>query len=363
MEIKYVTNKFETYVATSTFQLGTSGVQIAVEMEVEFDGTTVIVNGVRHAYPQLRGAVKMGWLVPSGQDTTPQAPVSANIGLRPAVSTHQNTSTPPKKQAAVTVESDERIVMTHSQRKEMTQMKRSTRSRTAAVASPDEGVVVDRRFKTPARSETKLTAESAGAAMAEIQNVKIEPGKGISESEYLAQLDEEDRVKYLSEKESRRSVYDAQLVEKGLSTVVSAVKTAKSVTADGITSTIQTGGGIETADLTGLSSGKVDLSTVSAEGFTFRNTNGPKKSVQSPPVEAESKIVKDGTADARRRIAKAICADFPEDYSFEEHWKRRLARIQLNYSDQPKVIQAIFAAESDDFKKVLLEEFPEAFGG
>jgi hypothetical protein len=78
-------------------------------------------------------------------------------------------------------------------------------------------------------------------------------------------------------------------------------------------------------------------------------------------AESDAKINKDGTADVRRKIAKALCADFPELYDFGDHWKRRLARIQLDYADRPDVIRAIFAAESDDFKTVLLSEFPEAF--
>jgi len=56
-----------------------------------------------------------------------------------------------------------------------------------------------------------------------------------------------------------------------------------------------------------------------------------------------------------------LCSDFPGDYDFNEHWKRRLARIQLNYSDRLDVVRAIFAAESDDFKRLVLEEFPAAF--
>ena len=37
------------------------------------------------------------------------------------------------------------------------------------------------------------------------------------------------------------------------------------------------------------------------------------------------------------------------------------AMIRLNYETRSDIIQAIFMAESDDFKKVLLEEFPEVF--
>ena len=78
-------------------------------------------------------------------------------------------------------------------------------------------------------------------------------------------------------------------------------------------------------------------------------------------VEPKSRIENDGTADYRRMVAKTLCPDFPDDYSFSDHWKRRLAMIRLNYENRSDIIRAIFAAESDEFKKLLIDEFPEAF--
>lgn len=140
-------------------------------------------------------------------------------------------------------------------------------------------------------------------------------------------------------------------------------------------------GSTEVMDLSGTTS-QNEQSTVEMEGVTFRNTNGPtlapKRTFQVPtpqptsgdsdlshelPVieETQSRIEKDGTSDARRAIAKTLCQDFPDEYSFSDHWKRRLAMIRLNFEQRYDVIRAIFAAESDDFKRVLLTEFPEAF--
>jgi hypothetical protein len=375
-QIKFVANTFETLIVTKSFALGTTGVSLVDGQSVEFDGSVVIVNGVRYPYPNLRGAVKLQWLVRESdyESGMQSAPASANIGLRPAVTNSQSLTQPPVRAAAVTVQSDERVVMTHSQRQEkreeMSTMRRTASSRTTGAAgSAHEGVVVGSAFKTPARSETKLTSETAGAAMYEVNNIKISPGVGQSESEYLARLSEEDARSYLAEKEARRSVYHADLAEKGISSVVAKVgaKTTGTKTVDGITATVKVGGGTEIADLSGLDTGKAELSAVTAEGMTFRNTNGPKKGFQATPTgstptePSESKIGKDGTADARRRIAKALCSDFPEDYSFDEHWKRRLSRLHLHYSERSDVIRAIFAAESDDFKRVILEEFPDSF--
>ena len=149
-------------------------------------------------------------------------------------------------------------------------------------------------------------------------------------------------------------------------------------TVEGINIGVTTGGGTEVFDPSG-SEGVPQQSVVTAEGMTFRNTNGPKKAfpgvtpvaqtarAASPiqeafyPEEQPSHIERDGTADARRMTAKMICSEFPDEYDFNDHWKRRLALIRFKYEKNYGVIRAIFASESDDFKRLLFEEFPEAF--
>jgi hypothetical protein len=373
-QIKFVPNKFESFTAKKTFSLGATEVNIVEGGEVLFDGSVVVINDQRIAYPNLRGAVKMGWLVPTSEYDSESlvAPVSANIQVRDAVRTQQNASQPATKSLISTVESDERIVMTQGQRQEkraeMASMKRTATTRTTGSAGSD-GVVVNRTFKTPARSETKLTPETAGAAFHEVNNVKIEPGEGLSEGQYLSRLDDEAKEEYLQKKGSAKAARVAELEGLGLATHFAKIqtKTGGTKTVDGITSTITTGGGTEIADLSGLDTTKAESSSVIAEGMVFRNLNGPKKAFkasEASPAQAsvESKIGKDGTADTRKRIAKTLCSDFPEDYSFDDHWKRRLARLRLDYSERYDVLQAVFAAESDDFKRILLDEFPEAFG-
>jgi hypothetical protein len=372
-QIKFVTNKFESFTAKKSFSLGVTEINIVEGGEVLFDGSVVIINDQRIPYPNLRGAVKMGWLVPTSEYDVDSVsvPASANIQVRSAVGTQQNSGQPASKSMISTVQSDERIVMSQGQRKEMREMTTMKRTSSSArtegnAGSAHEGVVVNRVFKTPARSETKLTAETAGAAIHEVSNIKIEPGEGLSESQYLDRLSDEEREEYIQKKELAKAVHVAELEGKGLHFAKINTKTGGTKTTDGITSTVTTGGGTEIADLSGLDTVKAESSSMVVEGMTFKNLNGPKRAFQASvpaPVQAvESKIGKDGTADMRKRIAKTLCSDFPENYSFDDHWKRRLARLRLDYSERHDVLQAVFAAESDDFKRILLEEFPEAFG-
>jgi hypothetical protein len=247
-----------------------------------------------------------------------------------------------------------------------------------------------------------VTPNSVGAAISAAQQVKIQPGEGISESDLLSQMTEEQADEYISQKEAKKadvmsrspgyvpppvsttnlastnsskaaSANPRTSVQKVASTSVQVGKVAPTTTkiTEGISVGVKTGGGIETWDASGTDSKPVE-SVVYSDGIMLKNTNGPRKDVPgvknsesvkqvSYQEDSQSKIDRDGTADARRVIAKAICKDFPDSYDFSDHWKRRLANLRLNFEGRSDVIRAVFAAESDDFKRLILDEFPEAF--
>ena len=104
-QIKHVTHKFESFTATRNFALGTTGVNIVEGTEVLFDGTTVIYNESKYGLPTLRGAITLKWLVPTSSYDPNAGPVSgvvsANIGLRPAVTNVQSLTAQPTRAAAV----------------------------------------------------------------------------------------------------------------------------------------------------------------------------------------------------------------------------------------------------------------------
>lgn len=438
--IRFRPGQMITFISTKSFALGSTGYNIADGMEVLFDGTNVEVGGNKFTLPTLRGAIRLGWLVPADQ-YDPDAPMmanpSANIQVRSANDLGQNPMQPARKGAITTIESDERIVMSRGDRtaaaNQRTHDVRSQRHGGGVarafnggpggieVGGAEFGVPVARQFQTAARSDLKVTPDTVGGAIIQAEKVKIQPGQGLDEGEMLARMSDDERAQYLAEKESRKGDVMSRGVgyvppppqttnlaannQLGSSrqatparqqrTVVSSdgaaprqvaqIQTAqRTVQSEGVSASLSMGGGTAIADLSGTG-GPVQESVVSAEGITFRNTNGPKKAFPNmqpvnPPAQqpapalaqqaegtfpsedgTQSRIEKDGTSDARKQIAKAICKDFPDEYSFSDHWKRRLAMIRLNYEQRLDVIRAIFAAESDDFKKLLIEEFPEAF--
>jgi hypothetical protein len=421
-QIRYRPGQLEKYITTKSFELGNSGQKVLDGMEILFDGTTAELNGTRMVLPTLRGAVRLGWMVLEDQ-YDPEAfggpNVSANIGFRPANDLGQNPLSPPKRVAAAVVESDERVIMNRGERtaaaQQQTIQARAHQGRAGAfvargnapdVGGSEFGVEVNRILQTPAKSALQVTPNTVGAAISQANQVKIQPGQGVTEEELLAQMTEEERESHRASKEARKADVltrtvgyvpppaqttnlavnnqnQAKRQEPKARTMVASeprqvariTSAVQPKTVEGVSVGVTTGGGTEIFDASG-SDGSPQQSVVQAEGMTFRNTNGPKKALpgttpvaqpsrasqeDSYPEEQPSHIERDGTADARRMTAKMICSEFPDEYDFNDHWKRRLALIRFKFEKNFGVIRAIFASESDDFKRLLLEEFPEAF--
>jgi len=378
-QITYRTGQMHTFIATRSFALGSTGLQINKGMELEFDGTKVVVDGSEQTMPQLRGAVRSGWLVLAADfdadDREAERPQTANIQVRhPTQGGNPFDGKTPTKKIATVAESDEREVGNTSSHAAAARTANQNyrhgqpvRNEIGSSVNMQDGVPV-RRLKTAAgeaakQSRTVLTAESLGSEMRKAENVQIDAGQGLSESDYLERMSEQERSEYLAKKEAARSRYaDVSPAAK----TVGRVRAAKTETREGVTATVKTGGGIETADPVDVG-GKVEVSQHMEDGIVFKNTNGPKKKGADPHPRSEEAtqpvMMKDGTADARRKVAKAICPDFPENYLFDLPVNKKLARLRADYEDRLDVIRAVFAAESDDMKALLMREFPEAFAG
>lgn len=383
-QIKFVRNQPYTFVVTKKFSIGAlggaPGVDVTPGEELDYDGTTVTIGGQQITSPQLRGTIKAGWLV-LAEHYNPDAQVSvpsANISVRAAIGDNPHGGGGPAvRRLITTTESDERVVMQRSERAA------AAKARTAAArggsveeGGAEYGTIVPRSFKTQASSVTEVTPSSVGQAIMAADKVKIDPGEGVTVEDVLSVMTPEEQEEYLSKKEARRiekgiPLEDTKPVRRAPAQAPQ-YNTPRTQVRDGITSTLSTRGSEEIYDPTG-SGGRAVQSSFESEGIRFTNTNGPRRNnpVPAPALtpqvghsmfdENTSKFERDGTADVRRMTAKAICPDFPDNYNFNDHWKRRLATILLHHENNRQVLLAIFAAESDDFKKVLLEEFPEAF--
>lgn len=389
-QMRFRTGDRQPFVVTRNFTLGASGITVAKGTELAFDGSTVEYGGQELSFPQLRGAIKQGWVVPAAaydeDDPTYGRPQRANIQVRHATQ-GGNPMGPQPKMAIATVENDEREVMNARQHAQQTRdtnrnhvrgnpvnpVAAGERVRTQhgfEVVEQQDGVEVPgRTLKTAAgeraKSErTTLTAESAMLALQQAREVPpIEPGRGMTQEEMLERMDPDAREEYLARKESLR----AQYVDEPVRTVVGKVQhQGRQTHTEGMHIRSDVGHGIEVADPTGLSTGKARESVIVEDGITFRVTNGSDKHTRPATNERVASLAParpEAPPEVRKRIAKAVCADFPDNYDFAVPVKKRMARLQADYENRPDVIQAVFAAEGDEMKSFLMEEFPQAFAG
>lgn len=383
-QITYKQGQKQHFIAARTFALGSTGMTVPKGAEIMFDGTTVEYGGTSFSHPQFRGAIRAGWATLAENydpdDRTAERPIAANIQVRhPTQGGNPMTggNRTPIGTATVT-ENDEREVGNVRAHADATHSRNvNHRHGERVVANPgtsvelQDGVPV-RKLKTAAgekakQQRTTITAETAGSRIREAESpAPIDAGRGVTEEEMLERMPEEQREAYLAEKAALKSRYVDVDTDAQRPVVATLKSDKKSKTTEGVTAKVTTGGGTETWDGAGTGiGGEAKVSTTVQDGIKITNTNGPSNRDQASPRSAEAQkpvMLKDGSADARLKIAKAMCADFPANYVFDQNPRKKLARLQADYEDRPDVIRAVFAAESDDFKAVLLREFPQAFG-
>lgn len=402
------TGRMRAFVATRTFVLGTTNVTLTRGTEVLFDGVTIEVDGIQHRVPIMRGAIKARWLVPmeeyNDNDPSYDRGVRADIGVRPAKGGNPLEHQP--RMQITTTESDEREVRNVREHADRTAANnRVVRNQTVSgvqtgqrvqsqrglmVVEDQDGVEVDRQLVTPAGERAKqtridLTTNRAVEAMRVARDVTVQPGEGLSEDGMLARMNPEDREAYLAEKDAYRSRYvedggaglTTNLPRPESNRVVARVKSAAATTRhEGGVSVRTTVGGNASLSIGDETDGTVvgrirptHDEVVVQEGIQFRNSNLHAKQSSDGGSSVPQRVVASAAAppvvpfhvDVRRKIAKAVCPDFPDNYDFAFSPKKKLARLQADYEDRKDVLHAVYAAESDDMKALLIQEFPQAF--
>ncbi len=397
--------RMDSYITTRPFTLGNTGVTVPSGAEILFDGTKAHVDGAEYTLPFLRGAVKAGWMVLADaynpDDPRYSQKTRAHIQVRPPKG--GNPLDPQPRMAIVTTESDEREVGNVRQHAASTergnrgyvrgqtpvnvtirgveagQLVRTQRG--MMEVEVQDGVTLDRELQTPAGERSKerldLTSEKAAQALRVAQNAQVKPGQGISEDEMLDRMSEEDRAEYLARKDALRSQYvtdpapTAALPRPASRQVVFRVASTKNGQHEGMSFTNTVGGGVQIGDasdgeVVGRVHGNDEVETFEQEGIKFTTTNASAR--KRPVVNSQTHVASSEPAapvpahlDVRRSIAKAVCPDFPANYDFALSPKKKLARLQADYEDRTDVLRAVFAAESDDMKALLIQEFPQAF--
>lgn len=386
-QIQFQHGVFRKFVAARSFALGNSGTNIQKGGALGFDGQNYVYEGSSpQPMPQLRGAIKAGWIVleENYDENDDSASVPKAAGVRMRAADGGNPMNPQPRYEVSTTDAEEREVGNVAQHSQQTRNANANRpgQRQAPVsnvmASAQEGREV-RKLSNPAyQPAVDLEKTSATEAIRQLDRAtKVQPGRGLTREEMVANLPEEERQEYLATLEAKRSSYadedpqakaererntkilaqQGRLVDSQTPQVVGRVASSPTTrTQDGFQITNHVGGGTETVDLSGLDTPSENkVAVVESEGMKFTTTNVGR----AQPVKAAAPT---GPVDSRRRIAKSICPDFPDNYVFEDSVRKKIARLQADYDDRPDVIQAAAAADTDvELRNRLVEEFPEAF--
>lgn len=364
-QIEFRAGHPRTFIATRTFDLGTTGLKAVKGLAIQFDGSRATIDGQAYTLPTLRGAIRMEWLVPEEQfdPDMVQRPISAGVQVRPA-----EGGNPMDRKERTTidtshVESEEREVANVATHAAATQARNAGNYRrqdgTMVTVEPQEGVEV-RKVSTPTKWETDLEKTSVDAAIRQAESVKVAVGRGQTRDEMLARMSPDERRAYEEERASRVATYDPE----GAAQIVATLNSQERVQErEGMTIKGSVGGGTEVFDAGGTGvAGPNQVTVTSVEGVRMVNTNGPG-TVKRPAAPAPTPA--NGQDDVQARtIAKAICPDFPDNYVFTDPVRKKIARLQADYDDRPDVIKAVAAADTDpEVRARLIEEFPGAFGG
>lgn len=390
-QIQFRAGQPQRFVATRTFDLGSSGLKVPRGSEILFDGTQVSYEGHPSVImPQLRGALKVGWLVLAEDfnpnDTRAMRPVSAGMQVRPAEGGNPMQPRPRQMIDTSNVESEEREVRNVNQHAQETRDRNQMNYRRQGgevvrnnrgemeVIEDQEGVAV-RGLKTPAKQNTNLEKTNAFTAIQEANSVRIDPGQGKTREDMMAEMDEESRLAYESDIMARKAAYAPE--EASAPRVIGRVPQPGTRNTEGFQVRGSVGGGVGVEDLGGTGvAGKDQVTVVEAEGLRFTNTNGPKKQTRLVPTNPQQAPAQangngnghhshNGQHDALcRQIARSICTDFPDNYGFTDPVRKKIARLQADYDDRPDIIRAVAAADTDpEVRQRLIAEFPHAFGG
>jgi hypothetical protein len=101
-------------------------------------------------------------------------------------------------------------------------------------------------------------------------------------------------------------------------------------------------------------------STGNNSGITIRDTSNIRAEKAAAASSAKVKI--DTKLDPKIRMARRIYPDFPSDWSFTGKLKDRMDAVK-KHGASPEFLEALYAAEGDQFRKLLTKTYPKQFAG
>lgn len=148
-EYQFSKGDFQAFKALTKVHLGSIGENLESGEVVLFDGSVLRRGSQDHPFPALRGAIKVGWLVPDSDTKSVYAPKAADIQIGDAVSKGEKRDMRPSK---VTVAVDEQNVGDLQQVRGPDAPATHQAKNAGQTNQPASDGVVIAKLKTPAKS-------------------------------------------------------------------------------------------------------------------------------------------------------------------------------------------------------------------
>lgn len=315
MEIDFKAGEFQDFRAVTKFHVGQIERDIVEGEVLQFDGQIARIGGSEQPLSSLRGAIKVGWLVPSSDTTTRYRPKSAQAPMRPA----QGPDREKRTVGVQTVTDDERDLGSVKAVRDRGDgiVKRNAVIRDDTDGS--EGVPVG-KIRSPAVRKTELTGTNATKISQEIQKTDNTAGTSGRLVEPIAKVTVTGDVE-----EARVGSNVEELLGQ---TAVSSSKPTPGPAGEG-----------DSPHLTAAEK---------AEKARAARLAQVGKSAATPPAPAEVEAEIPADAEDRLALVRTVIPEFEWDLS--RQWRLRV-KDALEKQGEPLYFIGILAVESDAVKK------------
>lgn len=337
MNIRWQRGTFLKFVSLMKIHVGgNTALDVQNGDEFEYDGSILKYSGMEVAQPQLRGAISSGWvklISPSGEsEDSSDLPdtISPNRNIAKAQTINRDLLKVQRTSGTkvVTSQQDEDEVLRVGDRggnsPKVVTATDNRKSRSMSIrpdSNDDQGAVTIGRVKTSAKQMfSDVSRQDAGTILNELENMS-----SVKADLYHNTVEKEG----VTIRSNIGNINRMEVAQEDDGEVIGHVRTA---------------------------------TKISTEGIEVTDTSAPGKKQAAPSSVAPGAPVRDMKLSPRIRVAKAIYPEFPLDWSFEGKLAERLEAVR-KHGVSPDFLEALYAAEGDQFRKVLIREYPDQFPG
>jgi hypothetical protein len=362
MNIKWKRGDYIKFYASTKIRVGGKDNTVIEEGdEFDYDGSILKYAGAEIASPQLRGAILSDWASLKEDEIVKPGPFrpSRNVAASKSVNTDLSRVQRVGSKMVDPGEYDEETVLKvgdrgmdsdgHiAQRKHIT--KENNRSSTAGRRVPmmevtqsdfdNQGGVQVAMVNTPAKIKADvLDPQNAGMARQIETRVLGNPKKLVNK----VSLDGTTTVEGVTIRTNLSSKMDRSNIQ-----------------SEEVSSSGKTIGHVRHSD-TGFTGSKGDLEVRDTSGSYGKIAKRADVSKQQKSIKSSKSKPVEEILPLRIRTARRIDPDFPAEWDFTGKLAERLDRVR-KYGPTREFLEALYAAEGDQMRKVLTSEYPDVLG-